>query len=375
MSAKADIDVLITKDANQIFQEYSVSEVETISLGIEEKANKIHADLQNLVSLKYRDLLKTSDLIIDMNEISKVQDKELYDLSFLKNGKLNKLFNIERNFNKFEKIENTNVDLYLNQNSIIKKNEQFIKLSNFLNIDESIIDNLEIIDLINKNLKFPINIYQNENNLIIKKFNNLINLTISNISNNFKIWEVLKIYKFWKNLNLFEYDSYKISIKLIEDEIFKNLIDLINYEFKDEFYFNYDNLEIILKEFPNFKNNILKFYIDKINDINLMLINTEDDKNNEKLNLYDLNFDDSNYLNNIKNLNNGLNYIKYQDLNFNLLEFIKVLNILKKLDLNIYNSNKLKILNHVNDFKSISIDEKNKLLTKYLDKLIGQINK
>jgi hypothetical protein len=378
MTQSIDLETLkLLPNADAVFKQYSVREIESISNTIAKASSQIHADLQNLVSSKYRDLLKTSDLIIDMNDVSKAQDSELYQLSFLRNSKIDKLFAIEKNFDKFgeSKVIKDDVDLYKNQKRILENNENFMRLSNFLNIDEGLNNNLEILEIINENIKFPILLnswFYGQKKLIVDKMQNLENTIIINISSGFKIWEVLKVYSFWEQLKLFEDDENTVNVKKLEDEIFRNLMQLINNDFKNEFTYSNENLQLILKEFSGFSERILTEYINRIERIDITLNNSQ--VNEAKINLYELDFNDANYMRNVKDLNNGLHYPRYQKMNTNVLEFIKVLHILKHLDNDQYETNKNRVLSFINDFKQVAIEQENKLLSRYLKKLIDQVN-
>jgi len=371
----------------EIFQSYSLHEIQIINTQLSNKIIKKHDEIRQLVGSKYRDLLITADEIKHMEKLSGQQDKLLYDLVF---GKTNGVggsggvgVGIE-NFmkNGLKRVENGNKDSDRidNVGKVIKNSDFYIKLSKFLKISDDDDDDEEGEedegDEDNKTKSsFSINEIEhridslgpkeswgNKKEVIMEKFKEIEVILIN------KIWKFEQVEQLSKlQLFLIRKNDFFYNIDKFNEILYSKLFKLIN---------NDDVLREILKFFKNFK---LKFEVDFINKISSILIKLNkfitqlNDNDNgidkcKKLSLYELEMNDD-YLTNIDYLSKGLIYNEYQIINKEIIELQKFLQYLKLINEFKYNQFNQEFISILNNFKNHAVLEKNQLLIKYLSNI------
>lgn len=372
----------------EIFQSYSLHEIQIINTQLSNKIIEKHDEIRQLVGSKYRDLLITADEIKHMEKLSGQQDKLLYDLVFGKTNGVGGSGGGIENFmkNGLKRVENGNKDSDRidNVGKVIKNSDFYIKLSKFLKISDDDDDEEgeegeegdEVEDNKTKS-SFSINEIEhcidslgpkeswgNKKEVIMEKFKEIEVILINKIWKNEQVEQLSKLQLFLIRKNDFFYNIDKFN-----EILYSKLFKLIN---------NDDVLREILKFFKNFK---LKFEVDFINKISSILIKlnkfitqlNENDNGNgidkcKKLSLYELEMNDD-YLTNIDYLSKGLIYNEYQIINKEIIELQKFLQYLKLINELKYNQFNQEFNSILNNFKNHAVLEKNQLLIKYLSNI------
>ncbi|GME75273.1 unnamed protein product [Ambrosiozyma monospora] len=94
-----DISKIAEKTPEQLFETYPVQDLDQLKFRLFNEVNDKKSELRSLVGNKYRDLLKVADDIIEMNELTKVEDSKLAGLTFKKSNYASKSL---PNFNRFQ---------------------------------------------------------------------------------------------------------------------------------------------------------------------------------------------------------------------------------------------------------------------------------
>ncbi|GMG39394.1 unnamed protein product [Ambrosiozyma monospora] len=94
-----DISKVVEKTSEQLFETYPVQDLNQLKFRLFNEVNSKKSELRSLVGNKYRDLLKVADDIIEMNELTKVEDSKLAGLTFKKSNYASKSL---PNFNRFQ---------------------------------------------------------------------------------------------------------------------------------------------------------------------------------------------------------------------------------------------------------------------------------
>lgn len=300
--------------AQEVFRNHTASEIQTISATLTQLAQDRHQTLQNLVSGKYRELLTTADLIVEMEQISQRQDANLYELSFLKNKKLDKLSRIESNLQSFYK----DVELPKVENHVLTNSNNFLQYSKFLNIGDD--DILTIITQLNE-LELPIvkdSWFYDRKDTILEKFKYLLDVIHDRSHNLTSIDEMKEVYTFLENLVIL--DDERADMKRFNEKFLEIFIGIVE---------NGGALAEILKKFQ-FKDQLKSHYSKKLESLFQELDAVDLSKKDDELELYNLEINED-YLYNIKMLNQGLIYASQRHFNDLLISSIQTLEILKQL--------------------------------------------
>ncbi|CCH44152.1 hypothetical protein BN7_3710 [Wickerhamomyces ciferrii] len=342
----SDIDLLNTT-SQSLFKTFPITQIQQISTNLNQLSNLKHEEIRNLVGSKYRDLLISADEITIMEKLSHEQDSKLYDLIF---GKFK--IGIDDKISKF--MNNKNDDFEIDQQninqikSIQSKTDFTIKLSKFLKINSD--DEIEEIFMKINEIG---NEWGDKSNLVLEKFKEIEIIFETKINEINDINELLKLELFWNKRNEFNISSLE---QLLYNHLKSNLI-------------KFDNLKEILEKFPKFIDNLNNDYQRKLQILikNVQnLINELKPNPKNELKLYDLKFDDDDYLLKIEFLSKGLIFKEYQDINNGLQSIKDLLNFIKIIN----NDSFLKISNDYNDllksFQKHAQETNNSLLLKHL---------
>ncbi|KAH3666566.1 hypothetical protein WICMUC_005635 [Wickerhamomyces mucosus] len=370
-----DIKVALTQSSNEIFRKNSLQQIRDLSNELTELSQSKHNELRTLVSTKYRDLLKTGNTIIDIKELGQIQDQKLYNLSFLRDEKLNKLNKIEKNFEKLNNSFNQSSNLHeksikIEQEKIVISSDFWINTSILLEINDGfnifqILTNLEKFNKFNQLKQFKNLLHDNEP-LIRSKFEEINSIIIRLFKNTF--FKQQDLYNINNSFNLLSLAF--LNLKEFQSLIFNNLIKFIKI---DSIKSSYTELFAIFDKFDQYTIQFQNYLIDNLSKLTKELNESIDNyKVGEIIDLYLLQIN-SEYLEKIFYISNGVK-------DFNMLYIIKILRkfeknlqLLKKLKNDSNNDHKEELEIFISKIENL--DRDNLLLRKYLAQLLDNLNK
>lgn len=289
-----EISTVHTLTPSSIFQQNSLQDILELSNTLTTISKAKHDELRTLVAFQYRDLLSTADQIIEMNDMSKGSDKQLYELSFLNTPKLNNNLSIERNIDRYWSEHPVKQDDKINR---VKSNaELFLIMSELLNLSSG--DSMDTIRGVLSRLPVDQPWFKERRDVIDIKLEELCMVVMQKMKS-MSLDELVKVNSFVMRTQWFDKSS-------MEKELYECVLQRTTLE----------NLKSVLMKFEMFKKRLQKRYTDESQRVLSHLeelLQTVEDKG-EKLDLYSMDLEDAEYLTKIQYLSHGLLFEKYQQI-------------------------------------------------------------
>ncbi|KAH3687817.1 hypothetical protein WICPIJ_001192 [Wickerhamomyces pijperi] len=305
-----DIDAILEKSSSEIFSTYNLTQIQQISDDLSKISKSKHQELRSLVSSKYRDLLKTGDDIIAIKDLGISQDRSLYNLSFCRGPKLDKISTVDKNLKIFNQhVFDRELDIHEtldrdsgNIESVLLNSDFWISITPLLEIVSTtsldvVLETLVEFNKFRNDTKFT-RLFIDNRDIIQKKVTEISALILDKLTNDtLKASELSSIYHQIHLNNLRELE--KLQTTSIDSQIYNNLIRILENEDENNLSLQQhiktdDSNDQIFTDFPEFNSRFQAHLSMKLKSLQDILTSSISSYHPDStIDLYTLQFQDS----------------------------------------------------------------------------------